>query len=63
MVSPCHAVSDHHIGFQYDFEMKVLDANEEVVRIMLSTAEEKDRERAISAINRSLKYVNTWRNN
>lgn len=61
MVENAQPISDARLNFQNDFEVKIVDINEKVVPIMLSAAEERDRERIINIINRSFKYSNTWR--
>jgi hypothetical protein len=58
LAKPC---CNEKLGFQNDFEVKVIDASENKIQIMLSTAEERDRDRIISAINRSYKYIDAWR--
>ena len=60
MERPAYATNDEQIGFQYDFVMHMIDSKDTIVRIMLSTSEEEERERVMAVINRSYNFLKAW---
>lgn len=60
MSGQAEPINNEEVGFQYDFVMKMIDAKDSIVRIMLSTAEENERELVLATINRSYKFHTTW---